>query len=507
MPAPTVPQPRASSHSHTTLRQRARALLEDLARRPPLDQVARRTAAAQAQAWAVDAGDLVLEAEAVLAGASWPSQLIDPLGAWSALQRAERIFRANGLPAQAAACQVAMARALYDLGQERQADVLVQAALQAPTLPAPQRAKAYLLRFLALGRMGQIEAAYECLVDQAMPIAQACGDGYLLAHATSLKAWLIARLMHSAGNPEVPLPAFAHLPKLRREPATLSHVLELLDQARAALPQGTRWAEIEITHHYALGLTRRPAAVAAAGQALSALAREVTDTDPPLAAWACLCAAMVLHDGGDVAGALAVLPQALRVAESARLTVAVRDVLFYQSLCFEAAGDFPAALAAYKRHYALIMNAAGSAEHADQRVPADVEPQLPGDAVAEPLHRLRALEPTCLKRALRLIELRVAENPSVAEVVAACGVSRRTLDDAFKSARATTLSAYLKRKKLEFAANLVLHTDRPIRDIAASMGYRSAALFASEFREQMGMLPSQWRSLQTTPVSPAAASL
>ncbi|WP_141291651.1 hypothetical protein, partial [Ideonella azotifigens] len=62
MPAPTVPQPRASNHSHTTFRQRARALLEDLARRPPLDQVARRTDAAQAQAWAVDAGDLVLEA-------------------------------------------------------------------------------------------------------------------------------------------------------------------------------------------------------------------------------------------------------------------------------------------------------------------------------------------------------------------------------------------------------------------------------------------------------------
>ncbi|HSI50445.1 MAG TPA: helix-turn-helix transcriptional regulator [Ideonella sp.] len=501
MSAKTAAPHRASSSQN---RQRAHALLDHLAQQPPFDQIALREGAAQALALAVEAGDLVLQAEALLAGASWPGQLVDPLGAWSALQRAERIFRANGIPDRAAACQVAMARALYDLGQERQADVVVQAALQEPSLPAPQRTRAYMLRFLALGRMGQIEAAYECLVDQAMPMARASGDGYQLARAIGRKAWLIARLMHSAGNPELPLPAFAHLTKLKREPATLAHVLSLLDEARAALPAGTRWAEIEITHHYALGLTRRPAAVAAAWQALSVLAQEVTATDPPLAAWAYLCAAMVLHAGGDVAGALAVLPQALRVAESARLTVMVRDVLFYQSLCFEAAGDLGAALAAYKRHYALIMNPAESTGPDDPRVPVDVEPQLPGDAAAEPLHRLRALEPACLKRALRLIELRVAENLSANEVVAACGVSRRTLDEAFKAARGTTLLAYLKRKKLEFAANLLLHTQRPIRDIAASMGYRSAALFASEFRDRMGMLPSQWRGLQATPVAPAA---
>lgn len=477
----------------------AQNLLDGLAGQPPVDQVATRRLAEEALALALAHGERLSEARALLAGASWHSQLIDPQAAWISLQRAEHIFRAHGMAAEVATCQVAMSRALYDLGQERQADVMAQVALQESALPAVQRAKAYLMRFLAQGRMGQIEAAYACLVEQAIPVAQACGDVYLLASAIASKAWVIARLAHSTGNLEVPLPAHASLPPLKREPATLAQVQNTLDQARAVLPPGVTFTEIEIIHHYALGLTRDPGLVTEAARALEDLARQVTPTDPPLAAWGYLCAAMVLHDCGLVHQALALLPNALSVADSAKLTVTMRDVLYYQSLCHEAAGDPAAALAAFKWHYALLMGSEPFRSEAHRQPSAVISLHRPGEVASEALHRLRPLEPAYLKRAVRMIELRVAENIGVAEVVQGSGVSRRTLDDAFKSVRGTSLSAFLKRKKLEFAADLVLHTDRPIREIAASMGYRSAALFAKSFRDLLGMLPSQWRSLQAQP--------
>lgn len=98
-------------------------------------------------------------------------------------------------------------------------------------------------------------------------------------------------------------------------------------------------------------------------------------------------------------------------------------------------------------------------------------------------------EPPYLKRALRYIELHVHEDVNVESIVTASGVSRRTLELAFRSFRAMSPIAYLRQTRLDRAHQLLVSTELSIGQIRDEVGYRNASMFSRDFRSHFGVSP------------------
>lgn len=483
------------SSGQTPPRQRALALLDEAHAVSVTRPQHMRRLAGEALAIAVALGDRLLEAQALLRGGNSITQCVDPWATWEATERARRIFLAHAQPGAAAACQVASARALYYMGHERQALACARAALQEAALPGWDRACAHVVLFYACGRLGRIAEAYGHLNDRALPLARVCGEPHLLARVVGLKGWLFARLLHSEQNPGMPLPALVEVPSLKPGRQGWAQVAALFDEAEALLPPGAVDWNLQVDRQYSLGLSRTRHAAQRAALQLAQAARAATSDDPAAAAWGYFCQAMVLHDAGDMQGALAALPPAMALAEQYRIVTMTRDLCYFESICFEATGRVDAALAALKRYMTLTLRGLAPGEPSAPSPLGGAGAVLPPEAGSVTSHRLRAPEPACVKRAMRVIEQHPEEPLSVARVAAACDVSRRTLDAAFQASRGTTLLGYLRGKQFEFAAEQLLHTSRQVRDIALAVGYRSPTMFAREFRKRLGMTPSQWRAM------------
>ena len=65
----------------------------------------------------------------------------------------------------------------------------------------------------------------------------------------------------------------------------------------------------------------------------------------------------------------------------------------------------------------------------------------------------------------------------------------------FKSVVGENLNDYIRRTRLEHAANmLIFHRDLSITDIALRCGFKSPSSFAHRFKQRFGDTPSQWRA-------------
>lgn len=73
--------------------------------------------------------------------------------------------------------------------------------------------------------------------------------------------------------------------------------------------------------------------------------------------------------------------------------------------------------------------------------------------------------------------------------------SRRQLQRAFDEVGHTSFRTYLTSYRMDRAAELLVETDLPVRDVADAVGYRQPAQFAKAFRRRHGCAPSEYRAL------------
>lgn len=469
------------------LRQRIRQLLTSEHLAPTAGAADRRRVANEALALARQLQDRLLEAEALWALGRSRTPLVHPAEALVAVRQAEAIYRANDRPMQAAACKLAAARAYHDLGEECNAVAAAQAAIDEPLLPAADRAFACVMVALAQGRLGQLDSALAVLTATGLPLARRCGDPYLLAQALCARAVTQTMVMMVRRAPGVwqGLPGIA--PSLGDSDATPAMIQELYEAAMAVLPAGERWSYIETSRLLLQGLTSRPELALQASATLSALAEAVQVADPPRAVWAWISQASVLNRLGNVPQAVTVLERALAVADAVAQTSLVREICLHLARLHEAEGDTAKSLAAHKRFTELQLRSAWRGAQAAG------EQAAVGEVVAVNVPTLRNLEPAHVRRALRYIAEHLGEPIAVDDLVAHCGVSRRTLETAFKAARSLTIADFIKQRKLSAAARQLSTSDRKIREVATAVGYRSAAAFARDFRIQFGLPPTEWR--------------
>jgi len=94
-----------------------------------------------------------------------------------------------------------------------------------------------------------------------------------------------------------------------------------------------------------------------------------------------------------------------------------------------------------------------------------------------------------LEHARELLEERYVAPPTIAGLARATGTNEFTLKRAFKQAYGTTIHAYVRRYRLERAAER-LTQGLSVQQAAAAVGYQCPRCFAEAFRRTFGVLPS-----------------
>ena len=101
-----------------------------------------------------------------------------------------------------------------------------------------------------------------------------------------------------------------------------------------------------------------------------------------------------------------------------------------------------------------------------------------------------------LRRARDLIDLRFAEPLDLAQLAAETGYSRYHFARSFKEAFGETPGAYLSRRRVERAKDLLRSANLTVTEVCMVVGFSSLGSFSSRFTELVGMSPSAYRSQQ-----------
>ncbi|MGJ4748812.1 helix-turn-helix domain-containing protein, partial [Leptospira sp. SA-E8] len=119
----------------------------------------------------------------------------------------------------------------------------------------------------------------------------------------------------------------------------------------------------------------------------------------------------------------------------------------------------------------------------------------------------RDADEVLLRAAMRFIEEHLAELPALDAVAVAVGTPEKRLSQVFRQRTGNTVFAFARQLRLHKGKELLASSELGMQDIAELIGFRSAANFATAFREQQGVTPSEFRqqSRATHPPDGAAS--
>ncbi len=100
-----------------------------------------------------------------------------------------------------------------------------------------------------------------------------------------------------------------------------------------------------------------------------------------------------------------------------------------------------------------------------------------------------------VERACAYIQTHLASELTLSRVCAQLYVSRSYLCKAFRELTGTTLCDYVRRVRVHRARMLLVSTGLSIDEVADRCGFRSSTYFATVFRREMGISPSQFRRM------------
>lgn len=107
-------------------------------------------------------------------------------------------------------------------------------------------------------------------------------------------------------------------------------------------------------------------------------------------------------------------------------------------------------------------------------------------------HKLRDI-PLWLQELDRLLESPQKLGCDLDQMAQLSGYTKEHLCRCFRKYWGMSPTEYINRKRLNYAANLLINTDHQVIDIAYSCGFRSLSRFYHAFRERFGMSPNAYR--------------
>ena len=100
--------------------------------------------------------------------------------------------------------------------------------------------------------------------------------------------------------------------------------------------------------------------------------------------------------------------------------------------------------------------------------------------------------------AMGYINSHYQEDLSLDDVAAFAGFSRYYFSRSFKKQTGYSFKDYLSQKRMQVAMDLLIRTNRPMKDVAIDSGFGSVATFNRVFRESKGCTPTQYRAIYGT---------
>jgi AraC family transcriptional regulator len=97
-----------------------------------------------------------------------------------------------------------------------------------------------------------------------------------------------------------------------------------------------------------------------------------------------------------------------------------------------------------------------------------------------------------LRMAEELIRARFTEAVGLNSMAKEIGVCPVHLAREFRRHYGCTVGQRIRQLRVEHALNLILHSGRPLSEIALSAGFADQSHFSRTFRKQTGMTPSQF---------------
>ena len=144
--------------------------------------------------------------------------------------------------------------------------------------------------------------------------------------------------------------------------------------------------------------------------------------------------------------------------------------------------------------HAAFLEAVGAFASQPRRAEArvwDVLWQL-SDATAQ--DRPREEVHPAMHAARQLIEQHLGEAIDIADLARAVGLSHNHLIRLFRAHLGATISGYIRRRRVERARHLLVHSTLPIKVIAAQVGIPDLHLFNKTVRRELGRSPRQIRA-------------
>jgi AraC-like DNA-binding protein len=104
--------------------------------------------------------------------------------------------------------------------------------------------------------------------------------------------------------------------------------------------------------------------------------------------------------------------------------------------------------------------------------------------------------PEWLNDAISYMERSYRQPLSLSGIAAHVAVHPATLAAAFRRFHQTSVGEYLRALRLDYARDAVLHSQRPIKEIALAAGFYDQAHFGRHFKRRFGVSPARLRSYQ-----------
>jgi AraC-like DNA-binding protein len=150
----------------------------------------------------------------------------------------------------------------------------------------------------------------------------------------------------------------------------------------------------------------------------------------------------------------------------------------------------------------LLMSASRELEHSQEAAKTSI--QRAASVLQAQMRRASAArqEPTPALPAWRMrlvesyIEKHIGRPIPVADLGALAGLSEAHFSRAFKLSYGEPPHAYIVRRRVEFAAQLMLASRDPLSEIALKCGFHDQAHLTRQFRRFTGEPPAAWRRLR-----------
>lgn len=143
-----------------------------------------------------------------------------------------------------------------------------------------------------------------------------------------------------------------------------------------------------------------------------------------------------------------------------------------------------------------IMNGGG-----DNRVfnLEDISQINPQKTITTLRHRL------AVQKTRDLIEERIRDLPTLAELAKSSGLSRTYLSFVFKEVTGMRLQDYLAQVRFKKAKDLLGNIDLKIKQVAHEAGFSDPNYFCRAFKRKTGFNPTNWRLEKILPLSTGAS--